>query len=363
MAKRNSDRGGTRTLGNGKVAELAHGTAVVEERERRRATVEVGDFISELSTAVRYRERSSLLQGDFVCDAERALTDRRCFGEEVHTTSQVKLRVALCLDTSHSMWGVGGRERDENNVLRSTNDSVMWKAGPAFVALNTSMTMAARDLPEGCFEHALFVFHETSCRIPPTFIRAFDGSYIPNYPHPSQVREAIARGEIPRVRTVQEEREMAARLLTDMDLRRRPKNPRTFAAADVTEEQVVELQEARKMPSSGNAWDYPLAGKETFLTPLFKKVEEWESDRDPDAFHLNLVLTDGRFEDHADVERASAMLERRVGRGATVLLNFIKPELAAKHPAPRGAYQYPVNLKNFGGMLRNAISETISQVA
>src|SRR5437868_2292365 len=116
----------------------------VVEKQEQAATVEVGDFVSDLTTAFCYRERAGLSEGEWLADPERAYTDGYAFGTEVRKASGQKLQIALVIDGSESMWTTG----------------VMGTVGPTFTRIDKLIRMAVRDLPEGALSYGAFAFND-----------------------------------------------------------------------------------------------------------------------------------------------------------------------------------------------------------
>lgn len=107
-----------------------------------KVNVQVSDFVSELATAIRYREKTGLHEGDWVEDPERVFTDHRVFGEEVAIAAGVKMQITVSIDGSRSMYA---------------ND-IMSRAGAAFVAIHKMIRAAQAELPEGSIIYAPFTF-------------------------------------------------------------------------------------------------------------------------------------------------------------------------------------------------------------
>lgn len=148
MATGDGGRGG-RHLGKRAFDKIKDENKIVDERLGERANLEVGDFVSELVTAIRYREKHGLLGGDWVDEPERIYTDRRVFAEEVASPSDVKLQITLSLDASRSMWRTG----------------IMAIAGRAFVALDKVIRRAQGDLPEGSVLYQPFAFNDAGYKL------------------------------------------------------------------------------------------------------------------------------------------------------------------------------------------------------
>lgn len=135
--------------GKTRVKKMSKREAVAWRREHdldqefnEKVNVQVGDFVSELATAIRYREKTGLHEGDWVEDPERVFTDHRVFGEEVAIAAGVKMQITVSIDGSRSMHANG----------------IMGKAGAAFAALHKMIVAAQAELPEGSIIYAPFTF-------------------------------------------------------------------------------------------------------------------------------------------------------------------------------------------------------------
>lgn len=133
-------RGGD--LGKKAYKKIEEAAKVVEEQLEAAANLEVGDFVAELATAMRYREKSGLSSGDWFDEPERLFTDGRAFGEEIAWPSGTHLQVTVSIDCSASMW----------------HNSLMRVAGPAMIQLDRYLRGATAELPEGCLTYAAFAW-------------------------------------------------------------------------------------------------------------------------------------------------------------------------------------------------------------
>lgn len=271
------------------------------------SNIEVGDFLSDLATAIKFRMKSGLAQGDWIEEPERFLTDGLVWGREEASASGVKLQITLSLDTSTSMWG----------------NRIMKHAGPAVLAFDRIIRKASADLPVGSVLYAPFIFHGTAHQVPPQYLNAFvgrsqwaDGSDAgvvwPTYPH--------------------------------LD---------AFKAA----------KDAKALPADAKIDAYKLSGEDTKIAPLFQAIKDWEEkDGDTNAVRLDIVLTDGFLEDPKDVEEATAIQEKRNGRLRTVLLNFLSLDQWSNYQLPDRCAQFPVEPQNLDKSVRDILNEAVADL-
>lgn len=257
----------------------------LEEDLKHASNLEVGDFLAELSTAMRYRERGGLESGDFLDDVDRLFTDGRAFGEEIAWPSGTHLQVAVAIDCSYSMWANG----------------IMSVAGPAAMQLHQYLSAAVAELPEGALTYAPFVW-------------ALDHS----------------------------------------DGRKKSEHGRT--AYQVSGDFLRSLEGARL---DGNMVMLTTAGHDTYIAPLFRKIQTWERDHDPNAYRIDLVITDGVLEHRDDVIEATKVQEERDGRLSTVMLNFLPRREWSDYALPDRCFQREVNARNLATVLREALSEAV----
>lgn len=274
-----------------------------EDESEQYSNIEVGDFLSELATAVRFRMKSGLSYGDWIEEPERSLTDGLIFGREEAVAADVKLQVTLSLDASTSMW--------VNDLMRH--------AGPTFLAIDRVIRKAMVDLPEGTVLYAPFVFHQNAYQIPASFLNNYVGridskeerAVWPNTPTQEDIAAAIASGELS-ITTTRED------------------------------------------------WRSKLSGTETFIAPLFKAIADWEQKKgDPNALRLDIVITDGVLESVLDVEEATAVQEQRNGRLQTVLLNFLPLDQWDAYQLPDRCAQFPVTADSISTSIRSILQEAI----
>jgi hypothetical protein len=268
------------------------------------ANIEVGDFVSELATAIRYRMRVGYSDGDWIAEPERLYTDGMVFGREESVASGVRLQITVTLDTSRSMWSGG----------------LMHLAAPTFYALDRVIRKAMEDLPQDSIHYAPFIFHEKAIQIPASFLKLFvkhrkgeDGSFtFTAYPDLPALQEANLAGELDRTKT----------------------------------------------------WkDYALSGRNTLLAPLFKAIKDWEETKgDPQALRLDIVITDGKVEDPKDIEKATRLQEDRGGRVRTVFLNFLERNQWTDVSLPDRCSQFAVTAENLDMSIRSIMQEAISEL-
>lgn len=313
--KRESLRGDSRggRTASARLSEAYHRARKNEEvASDQESNLEVGDFLSELSTAFRYRERSGLNEGDWLDAPERLYTDGRMFAEEVAVASDIKLQVTLTLDASTSMW----------------SSRLMSVAGPTMLALDRTIRKAMRDMPEGAIKYAPFIFHETASKVPSSYLNSYvgrvdwlskdattgSGGLLPNYPTWEQVEEAKRLGEL---------------------------------------------------PASATGGEFKMHGDDTQIAPLFRALKQWEeTEGDTDALRINIIITDGVFVHEDDVEEASRIQEDRNGRVWTVLLNFLSQTEWEEEGTtlPERCSQYTVNRDNLEVSIKTILSEAISSL-
>ena len=314
------------------------GRKAEEQEVQAESTLEIGNFVGELATALRFVEKTGLDEGDWLEEPERLYSDGLCFGEEIKSATQDKLQITLTLDTSTSMW------------LQNCMES----AAPTFRALDRMLRLAQEELPPGTLTYQPFIFHEAAFQIPASFVGQFtqnsfdikrrftqrDGS-IKTYnsksfflPHKEvtrdRFRQAVQAGEIPNV---------------PHDLDQTDHDGSAFFQAYV-------------------AWNkkHKMCAEDTLLHPLFQAIQDWEAAQDHNATRLDLVITDGHFEDEDDVRKASGVQEQRNGKLTTVFLNFLHPLKWARVHLPDRCFQVPVSKNNIDCSVRNAILETISSL-
>lgn len=309
---------------------------VETELREQAANVVVGEFLSELQSAIRFRMKMGQTEGDWIEEPERYFTDGAVFATEEAVASQVKLQLTVSLDASTSMWG----------------NRIMQYAGPTFAALDSIVRASMRDLPEGTVYYAPFVFHGMAFKVPQTFIPEYaaanfekdiDSIMVAGLPHKDLWEKAVAAGEIPAT----EERMWWGE--GPYVIRRR--NPTTGKDTIIR---------TTKFQWLSNYW---LSGADTNFAPLIKAIKNWEeTEGDPDAVRLDIVLTDGVFDQPDDVALASKLQEDRNGKLKTVLLNFLPPSEWGKYSLPDRCSMYAVTVANLDNAIRTILTESINEL-
>lgn len=330
-------------------------TALFEEMKKvaisktEQATVVVGDFLAELMLAFSYREKTERDEGDWISDPTAVFTDGKVFSTEERTMTSGRFQLTLSLDCSESMY----------------NANLMGKAGPTFIALDKMIRMAMQDLPEGTLVYQPFIFHDRAFAIPEDFIPLYQQ-------HSVQTRNKPKKGET--IGTVREggttwrmstphmpPKEVFEAALAAGHL---PEHLTVFkskaqhkGATTASKLKSVEFYESA-LTNGHEASAYFLRALDTYITPLFKAIQRWEQDNDPDAVRLDLVITDGHLEP-LDVEQASVVQNERGGRTRTIFLNFLSRDKWSEEHLPEGCYQYETHTYNLTNTVRNAIEESI----
>jgi hypothetical protein len=325
--------------------------AVVEiaTKQQQTATIEIGDFLGEMATAFAYREKTGLSEGEWLADPERAFTDGHCFGAEYRSPSQQKLQITLSLDGSQSMWNVQGY-----------NDPLMTTVGPIFTRMDKLIRMAVRDLPEGAVSYMPFVFNSSSVPLPEKWVERFQSPLIHKKTKSGEVHKGMSgrfmwtlafpsKDEFEAMRASGEIPETLYRCVIDHGNSERK-----------TRETWKKLT-FREIESPTTNTTYLFRAEETLLTPLFRAIQHWERNNDPDAVRLDIILTDGSVEP-LDIQQASNVQEERGGRVRTVMLNFMPRRLWSKETMPRRCVQYEVNYRNLTNSIRTAIEEALGDL-
>lgn len=279
-----------------------------EATSEQESNIVVGEFVSELSSAIRFRMKYGLGQGDWIEEPERFYTDGLVFGEEQAVASQVKLQITLSLDASTSMW--------MNNIMRY--------AGPTALSLDRVIRKGMEDLPQGTVHYAPFIFHEKAHKLPASYFNSYAGRLDysrkqqgdeqawPNYPTGEQFGRAVELGEI---------------------------------------------------APGGFRSDFKLSGTETRIAPLFQALSDWEQrEGDIHATRLDIVLTDGVLESVRDVEAADRIQQDRNGKLKTVLLNFLPMADWDHFTLPGRCSQVAVTPANLDAVIRDTLSEAVSEL-
>ncbi len=101
-------------------------------------------------------------------------------------------------------------------------------------------------------------------------------------------------------------------------------------------------------------------GTDTWMAPLFAKIEKFEnSESDPGAVRLDIVITDAVMEHKKDIRESDIIQERRNGSLQTVFVNFLKPEEAINSTLPKRCFQMFADKDNVAGLLRQVIAEFV----
>jgi hypothetical protein len=310
FVKGGPDDAGGKVAGKRTMEAFDRAKNTLEVRTTRAANIQVGDFLSELATAIRFRMRLGQPEGDWMEEPERAYTDGMVFAEELTTTSTVKLQITLTLDASISMW---------------KGDNPMQYAGPAFIAIDKTIRKAIQDLPEGSVTYAPFIFHGRAFKIPQAFMKNYAGT----------------------VEFATVENTAGTRVY--------PGFP--------TDSDMEEAKRLGQIPAFADARQYPLSGG-TKLTPLFKAIKEWEeTEGSPDGVRLDIIITDGLFTNEGDdITNATKLQEERNGKLRTVLLNFCTFAEWANRPIPERCSQYAVTPDSLTNSIREILSETIREL-
>lgn len=319
------------------VSAMKRASANEELASEQSSNIQVGEFVSELATAIKLRMKLGLTDGDWLEEPERYYTDGMCFAQEEATSSSVKLQLTLSLDASTSMW--------QNNIMRV--------AGPTFMAIDRIIRKGIEDLPEGAVHYAPFIFHEKAFEIPASLISNYVGrvdwekgkdgeekkgsrfeTVFINWASKETWEAAIRNGEIPAGTPHGEYKEV-----------------------------VVEDYIGRKSMRRKYVPTLPLSAQDTRLAPLFKAIQDWEErESDSNAVRLDIVITDGVFERQDDIERATRIQEDRNGRLRTVMLNFLPMREWSNAQMPGRCSQYAVTPENLDMSIRTILTETISDL-
>lgn len=271
------------------------------------SNIEVGDFLSELATAIRFRAKNGQSQGDWLDEPERLFTDGLMFSVQQAVASEVKLQITVSLDASNSMWV----------------NKIMKHAGPAVVAIDRIIRMAMIDLPQGTVLYQPFIFHRTAHRVPASYLNNYCGTATwkngdeadrtiwPRSPKQAQIDAAVAAGEL-------------------------------------------------KSSADGH---FDLSGSDTRIAPLFQAIQAWEqAEGDPNAVRLDIVITDGVLEEEGDVETATKTQEERNGRLRTVLLNFLPLDQWTDYQLPDRCAQFAVDADSLNTSIRDILSEAVNDL-
>jgi hypothetical protein len=280
-----------------------------EMESEQESNIAVGDFISELATAIKFRMKLGLSQGDWIEEPERYFTDGLVFATEEATASNVKLQITVSMDASTSMWA--------NNLMRF--------AGPTFIALDRIIRKAVADLPEGSVHYAPFIFHGKALKLPAAFLNNYVG------------------------RVDWKSREDKAH-----------ESPwPNFPAWD----SWTRARELGQVPAESRYTDWPLSGKDTRLAPLFQAIKDWEEkEGDTSAVRLDIVITDGVLENDEDVKEATRIQEDRNGKLRTVFLNFLPLKEWSESQLPERCSQFAVTKDDLDQSIRTILNDAVADL-
>jgi hypothetical protein len=109
--------------------------------------------------------------------------------------------------------------------------------------------------------------------------------------------------------------------------------------------------------------EWRLSGADTSIAPLFQAIKNWEeAEGDTDAVRLDIVITDGVFDQPEDVALASRLQEDRNGKLHTVLLNFLPEKEWSKYTLPERCSMYAVKPESLSNSIRTILTETINSL-
>lgn len=323
----NSDRKG-RVGGAGKkwLADLVTVRQGVAVKAEHAANIVVGDFLSELLTVMRTRYKTGLREGDWIEDPERVYMDGAVFGEEVRVASEIKLQIALCVDVSKSTYFNG-------------TAAII---GKAVVALDRMIRKAQAELPEGALSYRLFAFNRNTYVVGPDRVMELDTS-APSKERDGEVAETSA---IHRWGTWYVKPEGGVK-----------QSGLSFEQAASKRRGYFGMGVNCKMGYDNN-WE------DTLVTPLFEAIEAWEqTDGDPHAYRVDIILSDGEWDNYSDVQAATRVQERRNGRLTTFMLNFLPRWKWKQHALPQRCYQYEANREYLGQQIQQIVSDALLELA
>lgn len=259
-----------------------------------------GAIRSEFNTAFSSEESFYQRQGDYLDDVVAGHTSGYGFSEEVRAASGIKLQITVSLDLSNSNY----------------YNKVHTAAAEAFRNICLSLE-ALKQEHSGSLDAAYFIF-------------------------------AIGEDGKAAYRLEESERE---RWYLPYFIRSR----------------LTKVSEHLRLPALMDAFRYPekldtsmFNGEDTWIMPLFEKIEKWEHDNDPGACRLDLVITDAVLEHPTDIRKSSIIQERRDGNLQTVFLNLLPEDDWEEQSLPYRCVQYPVNKDNLGGLLRLVLQQFVS---
>lgn len=270
---------------------------------RNDADLTAGFLQSDFQNAISIKEKTSQPEGDWLDDVVEAYVDGYGWGEEVRTQTGIKLQITLSLDLSNSMY----------------HNEVHEVAGQAFIGLWLALEELKADFQDSLFIKAF------------TFSDGREGK--------------------------------DAKVLQHSSWRPKPDNyGQGDHMGDVDE--IFGYISKNKGMWWNSARDL-YSGEDTWIAPLFEQIEKWEQtdETDPGAVRLDLIISDAVLEHPTDLRDASKIQERRDGSLQTVILNLMDEEDWHDSALPRRCYQYPVDISNLRGMLRNVLGEFVQVYA
>lgn len=286
----------------------AQDQAVFDAEHIKRRTTEVsalrqvtdliaGAIRSEFDQAFKGVEVYAQDEGDWLDDPVAAVSSGYGFGEEVRRPSGIKLQVTVSLDLSNSMY----------------NNDVFESAAKAFRDIYVALE-ALKEENEGDLYICAFTFSNDGYR-------------------------AGDRGRRAENLTV----------------------PYSWKTGEERTKKSTEshLGAVESFRAGGLKWHF--RGEDTWFYPLFERIEQWEkSDSESGAVKLDIIITDAVIEHPSDIRRSDVIQERRDGDLQTVLLNFLPEEEWVDSDLPSRCVQYPANVDNIAGLLRNLLTEFVS---
>lgn len=293
----------------------------IEQKRDEESNLEIGDFLSELRTVIRTKIKTSLAEGDWIEDPERIYFDGNVFGEEVRSASDVKIQIAICVDVSQSTYA--------NNTAG--------KISRALFALDKVIRKAMVELPEGALAYKVFAFNKD------TYI--IDDVTLLNTTT-STKKGAVEDGAMLMFGTWT----VAAQ---GRPVQRHLSGAQKFALAEFYRASNIKYKTF-----------YEENWADTLVAPLFTAIEKWEQNEgDHSAYRIDIILSDGEWENKTDIVEATKIQERRNGRLTTFMLNFLPRQKWGNYSLPERCYQYEANPKFLGQQIRQIISDSLLELA
>jgi len=274
--------------------------------EASRSANKEADFLSEFALSLRRKERIGLADGAWIEEPDRLYSDGCVFGEEAKSV-QLKLQIALCIDVSASTY----------------NNNVAHMIGQAVIGLDMAIRRAAMDLPEGAITYQVFAFNRNTYRVSQADVKNFavteDGCFKWGY------------------------------FTTTIQGRRY--EHQTSQALNT----LILKSKLTKLPHI----EYEDDWMETYLFPLFLEIKKWEGENDANI-KLDIILTDGQFDDADDIHKADMVQDRRDGKITTIVLNFLKRDEWKTSTLPNRCLQYEANGDNLGNQIKQILSRQLT---